>query len=253
VVIAGDGSGNPGRVDGPEDPPFRAACYHDVHVRSLRPPQSAGVIELDHVILGVPDLDAAARRLEEEHRLPSVPGGRHEGLGTENRIVPLGDAYVELMGVADRDEAAANPLGRWLLDRVAAGETWLGWCLRTGDLDGVCARLGLSAVAMSRTRPDGVELRWRLAGLEAARDESWRPFFIEWNVPDDDLPGRAGGQVQASGARIAAVEVGADEAALRDWVGELPGTVRPSDGPPGVHAVAVAGTGGMEVLRPAGS
>jgi hypothetical protein len=211
------------------------------------------VIELDHVILVTPDLDATARRLEADHRLPSLPGGRHAGLGTENRIVPLGDAYVELMGVADREEAEANPLGTWVLERLGGGEAWIGWCVRTDDLDGVCARLGLEAQAMTRTRPDGFEMRWRLAGLERAREQPWRPFFIAWDVPEDELPGRAGGEVQATGAQIAAVEVGADEEKLGEWVGELPGSVRVADGPPGVHSVAVAGEAGIEVLQPASS
>jgi Glyoxalase-like domain len=207
------------------------------------------MIELDHVILATPDLDGSAQRLESEHRLPSAPGGRHAGLGTENRIVPLGDAYVELLGVADRDEAAANPFGSWLLAQVADGEAWIGWSVRTDDLEGVCARLGLEAQAMSRSRPDGFELRWRVAGLARARDDPSLPFFISWDVPGEDLPGRAGGEVQATGARIAAVEIGADEEALREWLGELPGTVRAAAGPPGVHSVAVAGAGGIEVLE----
>jgi hypothetical protein len=211
------------------------------------------VIALDHVILGAPDVDAVAARLESEHRLPSVAGGRHAGLGTENRIVPLGDAYLELMGVADRDEAAANPMGRWVLDHVRAGESYLGWCVRTDDLDGVCARLGLEAQPMSRTRPDGVELRWRLAGLERAIADPALPFFIEWDVPEDELPGRAGGETQAAGARIAAVEVGADAGALADWLSDEVATVRVVDGPPGVHAVAVAGAAGAEVVRPGGA
>jgi hypothetical protein len=208
------------------------------------------VIELDHVILAASDVDALAARLESEHRLPSVPGGRHVGLGTENRIVALGDSYLELMGVADRDEAAGNPLGRWVLERVGSGESYLGWCVRTDDLDGVCARLDLEAQPMSRARPDGVELRWRLAGLERAIADPARPFFIQWDVPEEELPGRAGGAAGAADARLAAVEVGADERALEDWLGEVPGTVRIAEGSPGVHAVTVAGAGGIEVVRP---
>jgi hypothetical protein len=65
------------------------------------------------------------------------------------------------------------------------------------------------------------------------------------------VPARAGGVFQAAGARIAGMEVGADEDALREWVGELPGTVRVTSGPPGVRSVAVAGAGGIEVLHPA--
>ncbi|MDQ4040209.1 MAG: VOC family protein [Actinomycetota bacterium] len=208
------------------------------------------MIALDHVILGSPDLEATARRLEAGHRLPSLPGGRHAGLGTENRIVALGEAYVELMGVADRAEAEANPLGRRVLEATAEGEAFLAWCVRTDDLDAVCARLDLAALPMSRARPDGFELHWRLAGLDRAFAEPSLPFFIQWDAPEDEHPGRAGGANQAAGARIAAVDVGADEAALREWVGEPVPAVRVIDGLPGVRSVTVAGSGGIEVLRP---
>jgi Glyoxalase-like domain len=208
-------------------------------------------VELDHVILGAPDLDATAARLESEHRLPSVPGGRHEGLGTANRIVPLGDAYLELLGVVDPGEAGANDFGAWLTEHLKTGEAWLGWSVRTDDLDATCERLGLEPMSMSRARPDGAELSWRVAGMERSREDPSLPFFIAWDVPDDELPGRAGGEVQASGARIAAVEVGADEAALTDWLGgDLPGTVRVADGAPGIQTVTVAGHAGVEVIAP---
>lgn len=211
------------------------------------------MIELDHVILAVPDLEAAARRFEEAHRLPSVPGGRHEGFGTENRIVPLGEAYIELLGVADAAEARANPFGTWLLERVSNGEAWLGWAVRTDDLDTTSERLGLEPTPMSRARPDGSQLRWRVAGMQEARADPSRPFFIQWDVPEDEVPGRAGGETQAAGSRLAAVQVGGDEDALRDWLGgELPGSVRMTGGASGVHSVAVAGAGGVEVVGPAG-
>ena len=107
-------------------------------------------MQLDHVVLGVPDLEAAARRLEDQHRLTAVPGGRHESAGTHNWIVPLGDAYLELLAVEDEAAAKTSPFGRWVLERVTGADTWLGWCLRTDDLDGVCARLGLEPMSMSR-------------------------------------------------------------------------------------------------------
>jgi hypothetical protein len=207
------------------------------------------VIELDHVILGVRDLEAATARFEAEHRLTAVHGGRHDAAGTENWIVPLGDAYIELLSVADPEVAASSPFGRWVADRVGAEDAWLGWCLRTGDLDGVADRLGLDVRSMGRDRPGGGRLSWRVAGLKQSWADPALPFFIQWDMPDDDLPGRSGGPTQASDARLAAVEVGADEAALREWAGELPGSVRVAGGPPGVHAVTVAGAGGVEVIR----
>jgi hypothetical protein len=65
-------------------------------------------MELDHVLIAVDDLEAAAKEVEERLGLASVAGGRHHGLGTANRIVPLGETYLELVAVVDDAEAAAS-------------------------------------------------------------------------------------------------------------------------------------------------
>jgi glyoxalase-like protein len=66
----------------------------------------------DHVLIATADPDAPAARLEAEHGLVATGPGRHERIGTHNRIVPLGGGYLELIGIADPDEAASTPLGR---------------------------------------------------------------------------------------------------------------------------------------------
>jgi hypothetical protein len=53
----------------------------------------------DHVLIATADPDAPAARLEAEHGLVATGGGRHERIGTHNRIVPLGGGYPR----ADRD------------------------------------------------------------------------------------------------------------------------------------------------------
>jgi glyoxalase-like protein len=203
-------------------------------------------VELDHVVAGVADLGAAARRLQDRHRLTAVEGGRHEAAGTHNLIVPLDDAYLELLAVEDPDRAQDSRFGRWMLGRAGEPDRWIGWCLRTDDLDAVCTRLGVDPHAMARG-----DLRWRLAGVERAWSDPRFPFFIQWDAPPSAWPGRAGGPTQASDARLTALEVGSEEGALRHWIGEPPpGTVRVvDDDPPGIHAVAVAGAAGVEVVR----
>ena len=62
---------------------------------------------IGQVILGVQDLDAAASRFE-SLGLAVVDGGVHPGLGTANRVVPLGSSYLELLGVVDRSLAAES-------------------------------------------------------------------------------------------------------------------------------------------------
>ncbi len=48
-------------------------------------------VGIDHIVLACADPDAAARELEERVGLRSAGGGRHEALGTFNRLVWLGD------------------------------------------------------------------------------------------------------------------------------------------------------------------
>jgi hypothetical protein len=138
------------------------------------------VIELDHVLIAVDDLDAGAREVEERHGLASVEGERHQGLGTANTIVPLGETYLELVTVVDEQEAADSGFGNW----VAGGKRprLLGWCLRTDDLDAIAGQLALVIADGARARPDGAVLRWRMAGLERSAEEPSLPFFIEWGA-----------------------------------------------------------------------
>jgi hypothetical protein len=191
----------------------------------------------DHVIMTVRDLDQAAERLLETHGLQSFPGGRHVGLGTGNRIVPLGDSYLELMAVVDPVEAKDSVLARWVEEQTAKGDRIAAWILRTDDVDAVAGRLGLTAEPMSRVRPDGIELAWRLAGLEVAMSTGL-PFFIQWDIDPDLHPGRAGG---ADGPGISWVEVGGDAEVLAQWLGPNDLDVRGVDGPQGIHRVGIGG------------
>jgi len=191
----------------------------------------------DHVIMTVRDLDAAADRLLDSHGFRSVPGGRHVGLGTGNRIVPLGDSYIELMAVVDPDEAKDSMLAHWVAEQSAGGDRLAAWCLRTDNIDEVAGRLGLTPVSMSRIRPDGVELSWRLAGLEAGLARAL-PFFIQWDIPPAEHPGHTLGE----GPGISWVEVGGGSAGLAEWLGPNDLDVRVVDGPAGIRRVGVLDT-----------
>jgi hypothetical protein len=63
-------------------------------------------LAIDHVLIPVDDLAAAGATMKARYGLTSIEGGRHPGWGTANRVVPLGDAYLELVAVIDRDAAA---------------------------------------------------------------------------------------------------------------------------------------------------
>jgi hypothetical protein len=192
------------------------------------------VIELDHVLIAVDDLEVAAKEVEERYGLASVEGGRHRGFGTANRIVPLGETYLELVAVVDEEEAAASGFGSW----VGGGERprLLGWCLRTDELDAVAERLGLTIADGSRARPDGAVLRWRMAGLERSADEPSLPFFIEWGA-GTPYPGGA----LAQAATIDELQARGDEDRIAQWIDGANIPLSVSEGDPALLAVILDG------------
>jgi hypothetical protein len=198
------------------------------------------VYRIDHVVLAVSDLDEAGERLHRDHGLASVPGGVHARWGTQNRIVPLGEDYLELIGVADVEVARSTVFGRALLRAIeAGGDRWLSVCLSDTELDATARRLRLHVEVGTRTRPDGVELRWRGAGIDDGSREAWLPFFVTWDVPSELHPGRAAVRHDIDVSGIASVELTGDPSRLRRWLGphgdRLP--IEIVDGRPHVRAV----------------
>jgi glyoxalase-like protein len=168
----------------------------------------------DHVLVAVADLEAGAQWIESEYGLRAVPGGRHPGAGTANMIVPLGSAYLELIGVVDPEEAGRSPTSVRITRALAEGRRFATWAARTDNLDALRGHLLAAGWQLeaprqgSRVRQDGVLLRWRTQFLAPVGAPSVLPFVIEWSVP----PGMHPGEMPAdhpSGARgIRSVRLG---------------------------------------------
>ncbi len=202
-------------------------------------------MELDHILLAARDLDRAAEYLESEHDLTSYVGGRHPRWGTANRIVPLGDAYLELIAVVDDRTAGASDIGRWVAEGASDRGAPIGWAVRPHDLDATVQRLGMTAFEGSRTRPNGAEVAWRMAGIDRALREPALPWLIEWR-DQATHPGAAESPVDAGVVRI---ELEGDSASLDAWLGPhtLPLNVR--DGTSGITAVVLDSPPGTITLR----
>ena len=194
---------------------------------------------IDHAVYAVGDLATAAERWRDRYGLASLPGGRHPRWGTGNRIVPLGRDYLELIAVVEPSVAARTVLGRTLLRLTRDGDRWFSLCLADDDLEATAARLGLEVEPGSRTTPEGVELRWRGAGIDAAEREPWLPFFITWDVSEEQHPGRVGAADTGGAGGIAAVEIAGDPERLADWLGGAEVPIHVVDGPPGVRSVTL--------------
>ena len=154
------------------------------------------LVSIDHLIIAVRDLDEAAATLEQTVGLQATGGGRHEALGTANRLAWFGDSYVELVTVVDPEVAKGSWLGGPTLAALQRGDGLIGWAIRTDGLDAdvrsaraTGARFGDPASG-ERTRPDGRIVRWRFA-LPGAIGPTELPFLIErdetsaeWTVAD---------------------------------------------------------------------
>jgi glyoxalase-like protein len=205
------------------------------------------MLELGQVILGVRDLDGATRRME-ALGFTVLDGGVHPGLGTANRIIPLGREYLELLGVVDRALAEAQWYGQALLARIADGDRLVRWSLRTDLIEKVAGAHGLVPERRRRIRPDGRPLSWRAAGLREATADSWPPFFMQWDDPAD-FPGAIPVR-HANGARgIAWLEVATPDPERLERLragGEAP--IRLVTGPPGLGRVAIVTTSGELIV-----
>jgi len=199
---------------------------------------------LDHGLIAVTDLSAAAMRFEVMYELASIEGGRHPEWGTANRIVPLGDTYLELIAVVDEIEAAGSVFGQWVAAAATEGGHLLGWAVRTDDLDTTSMRLGLTPLSGSRVGRDGKTLRWRTAGVEQAAGDPALPFFIEW-APGSTLPGHAPRHPRVSMSQLAIRD---DVQRVLSWVGDNSLPISVEAGPSAIIGLFLDGPDGRIVL-----
>ena len=126
------------------------------------------VTGIDHLVIAVTDLDAAAHELEQRIGLAATGGGRHEGVGTANRIAFLADgAYLELLAVEDRDAALRWPVGAAAVRVLeTSGPGLATFALVEDDLDQRVEELQANGSPIgpvqpgSRRRPDGELVEW---------------------------------------------------------------------------------------------
>ena len=211
--------------------------------KNLEPPTV-----VDHILLPVADLEEGARKLGERHGLQAIPGGRHPKLGTANMIVPLGRQYLELIAIADPQEAAASRMGRRVTRALDEGRTFLDWALRTRNLDVLRGKLLAAGWdlppfwAGSRRRPDGEVLHWRTQDVDTGAERIALPFVIEWDVPDGLHPGEAAAAHPSGATALRRVVVSArNPERVREQLRLLLGD---SD----LYEIHQAGTDGVEEL-----
>lgn len=139
---------------------------------------------IDHLVIAVADPEAAAAELERALGLEATGGGRHDALGTYNRLVWLGDTYLELIGVFDRSLAETSWIGAPTVQALDAGGGLATWAIASDALHDDVERLRATGADLGepqpgeRRRPDGAVVRWRLA-VPRRLGPAEPPFLIE--------------------------------------------------------------------------
>ncbi len=193
------------------------------------------LLGIDHLVIAVPDPDAAAAELERTVGLAATSGGRHEMWGTYNRLAWLGDTYVELIGLFDAGLAATGTVSRLVAEVLGERRSGLvSYALATDDVRAETERLRAAGSSIgdvetrSRTRPDGEIVTWHAADGELGPELP--PFLIEhelvgseWGV--DARAARAGfghpvgASVRLAGLELPARDVSAASARYAETVG----------------------------------
>ena len=144
-------------------------------------------LQVDHVLVGVPNLEAGIREFEHLTGVRAEIGGTHPGRGTRNALLSLGDGtYLELYAPNPAEEVDSETVREL---KGLSGPTPVGWAVSTTDVEGFrayYASLGVSvstAEPGSRVRPDGSVLKWVTFGFDRI-ENPLVPFFIKWDQPD---------------------------------------------------------------------
>jgi hypothetical protein len=145
---------------------------------------TADLSGVDHVILGVNDLQRGIEELERLTGVRAVYGGAHPGRGTHNALISLGGAqYLEILAPNPEDAGSTPWIGQ--LETLTA-LTPVGWAARSHDLAALQQSLKSQGVETgeirpgARNRPDGTRLAWKTLDLPAP--SPLLPFFIEWDA-----------------------------------------------------------------------
>jgi Glyoxalase-like domain len=210
------------------------------------------MMQIDHVLVSAADPRLTAEDWRQRYGLGFYDGGVHPEYGTWNCITPLGDGFIEFVGVADAGRARLSRIGRWVAEHAERPGRIIQWNARPDDLEAVARRLGLAIDAGDRTLPDGSVVRFRHLGIEQGFRDPTLPFYVSWGAGCEP-PGRRQVDHDVDVQGIAWLEVVVADSArrrrLEAWLGEPLPQLRVVEGSPeGPRALALATAHGQLVL-----
>ncbi len=166
------------------------------------------LVGLDHIIIGVNDLAGAEKVFSQQLGLAVSGGGIHPSGGTANRVIVIGDTYIELITVRAPEEAQQS-----LLDRLAKGDGYLNFVLASNDIEADSAAMRqrgvpiIGPVAGQLKSPDGHTRGWQRADIEHPELAQHYPFIIQHDSTGEERRFRLAGWRQPPEHPLGAVKV----------------------------------------------
>ena len=149
--------------------------------------RTAPRLYLDHVLIGVRDLESSASVFANRLGFTLTPEGVHPGRGTHNRLAVFASEYLELIAVRDPAEGVFRPSLNAFLE---SSEGLYMFAVGTDDIDWTVAELRRRGVDVSDPTPgareagDGVPgYTWRSAAVPAHATPGSETFLIQHDVP----------------------------------------------------------------------
>jgi len=167
---------------------------------------NAVTLVIDHLVVAARSLEEGSSWIESRLGVAPSGGGKHALMGTHNRLLSLGNAYLEVIAV----DPQAPPPGRarwYALDapamhaRLDRGPALIHWVAGTTDIAAAAAGAAVPlGDIVDVTRGD---LRWRIT---VPRDgtlpaEGVYPTMIQWRGRD------AGSMLPESGCELEALDL----------------------------------------------
>ncbi|MDP3197799.1 VOC family protein [Tabrizicola sp.] len=159
------------------------------------------MLRLDHLAVSAATLEDGAAWVEMALGVPLAGGGKHPQMGTHNRLLSLGDLYLEVIATDPASARPAHP--RWFdLDHFQGAARLTNWICRTDDLDAALAKAPSgTGAATDLARGD---YRWRFAVPDTGKlpFDNCFPALIQWQ--GDLHPART---LRDHGIRLARLEI----------------------------------------------
>jgi len=163
---------------------------------------------IDHIIIGVRNLEQAATQFSQKLGLAVSGGGIHPTGGTANRIIVIGDTYLELIAIHNPTEAQQS-----MLDRLAIHEGYLNFVLASNDIEADSnAMINRGVTILGPTRgslraADGRTRGWSRINIERPDLAQRYPFIIQHDNTGEERRFRLAGWTTPPDHALGAMQV----------------------------------------------